>query len=129
MLSVDRTVLVRLVTNDEPKEGRRAAALFESGPVFVPVTVLLETAIVLRHGYRLDRATLARSLRAVLGLPNVVTQNALEVDRALSLLESGLEFPDALHIAASGPAAEFRSFDAELVRTAKAAGLANVALA
>ena len=129
MLSVDRTVLVRLITNDDPKEGRRAAALFESGPVFVPTTVLLETAIVLQHGYRLDRATLAKSLRAVLGLPNVVTQNALEVERALALLEAGLEFPDALHIASSGAAAALRTFDAELIRRAIAAGVRNVSFA
>jgi predicted nucleic-acid-binding protein len=126
VLSVDCTVLVRLIANDDPKEGKRAAALFATDEIFVATSVLLETALVLQHGYRLERAALTKSLRCVLGLPNVVTQNPIEINRALLMVEDGMEFSDAVHIASSSSAAGFRTFDADLIRQAKAAGVRGV---
>ena len=127
MLSVDCTVLVRLITNDDPKQGKRAAALFSSHEIFVSTTVLLETAIVLQYGYRVERATLAKSLRAVLGLPNVVMQNAPDINRALAMFEDGMEILGALHMASSTSATGFRTFDSELIRQGQATGVPDVA--
>ena len=108
MLTVDTTVVVRLITNDSPREARRAAALFASKKIFLPETVLLETAWVLRHAYGLEPDAIATSLRRLLGLANVTVADPLQMNRALQLYEQGLDFADALQLARRARAAGVR---------------------
>ena len=44
LIAVDTNVLVRLLTGDDPAQAARAAALFAQEHVFIPKSVLLETA-------------------------------------------------------------------------------------
>lgn len=119
MLAVDTNVVVRLVTQDHPAQAARAAAIFRSGPVHIAKTVLLETAWVLGYAYDLDDVAIARVLRGVAGLPNVELEDAGAVADALAALERGLDFADALHLASSGGATRFVTFDRRLVRRAR----------
>jgi len=128
VLTVDTTVVVRLVTNDDPKQAKKAAALFSSREVCVPLTVLLETEWVLRYAYRLKPETIAKSLRGLLGLPNVSVPQPLQLQRALQLYEQGLDFADALHMTTSGETSGFKTFDESLIERAQAAGVRSVAL-
>lgn len=118
MIAVDTNVLVRLVTNDEPGQARRAAELLRRKPVFVPKTVLLEMEWVLRHAYRLERPAILRAFYGVLGLPTVTVEDGRAVARALAWYEEGMDFADAIHVSSSGEAQEFTTFDAQLVRKA-----------
>lgn len=118
MIAVDTNVLVRLVTNDEPGQARRAAELLRRKPVFVPKTVLLEMEWVLRHAYRLERPAILRAFHGVLGLPTVTVEDGRTVARALAWYEGGMDFADAVHVASSGEAQEFTTFDARLARKA-----------
>jgi predicted nucleic-acid-binding protein len=127
MVAVDTNVLVRLLTNDHAAQAARAAAVFESGQVFIPNSVLLETEWVLRYSYGLGTAAILRALRAVLGLPNVSAEDPSAVVAALRLCEEGLDFADALHIASSAPAGKLLTFDARLVK--RAAGVSPVKVA
>jgi predicted nucleic acid-binding protein len=66
---------------------------------------------VLRAFYRFDTAQVIQVLTHLLGLPNV---NVEEVDRiaaALELLEQGLDFADALHLAGSRHCEALYTFD------------------
>jgi predicted nucleic-acid-binding protein len=126
VLAVDTNVIVQLVTNDDPKQAKRAVALFAGSEIFLPKTVLLETEWVLRYSYGLQRDAIARSLRGVLGLPGVIAEDAVTVRRALDSFGRGLDFADALHVASSGTAIGFATFDSQLIRRAKSSGLANV---
>lgn len=128
MYTVDTTVVVRLVTNDDPKQAKRAAALFSSRDVAIPLTVLMETEWVLRHAYKVKPQAVARSLRGLLGLPNVSVSQPLEVQRALDLYEQGIEFSDALHLAATNGTQGFKTFDERLCKRAHGAGIRNVSL-
>ncbi len=128
MLTVDTTVVVRLITNDSPREARRAAALFAAKKIFLPETVLLETAWVLRHAYGLEPDAIATSLRRLLGLANVTVADPLQMNRALQLYEQGLDFADALQLAAGNGATDMRTLDPQLVRRARAAGVRGVSL-
>ena len=83
MLAVDTNLVVRLLTNDDRGQARRAAAIFAANEVFVPKTVLLETEWVLRHAYSLERAAVVRGLLGVLGLRSVIAEDALDVAAAL----------------------------------------------
>ena len=51
MRAIDANVVVRYLTGDHPKQAARVRALIEGEPVFVPVTVALETEWVLRAAY------------------------------------------------------------------------------
>jgi hypothetical protein len=42
------TILIRFITNDEPRQAKRAGALIEGNDVFVAANVLLESEWVLR---------------------------------------------------------------------------------
>jgi predicted nucleic-acid-binding protein len=128
VLTVDTTVVVRLITNDSPREARRAATLFASKKIFLPATVLLETEWVLRYAYALDPPTIATSLRRLLGLPNVTVADPLHLNRALQLYEEGLDFADALQLAGGNGATEMRTLDPQLVKRARAAGVRGVSM-
>lgn len=119
MLAIDTNVIVRLLTNDDRDQARRAAAIFAANEVFIPKTVLLEIEWVLRHTYGLTRPDILRGLSAVLGMQRVLAEDSLEVGAALDLYERGLDFADALHLAASGHAQRFATFDAKFARRAK----------
>ena len=66
MIAVDTNVVVRLLVRDDAKQAEAAAVLFARGPVGLSATVLLETAWVLRSGYRLAPAAVVDALRPVL---------------------------------------------------------------
>ena len=116
MIAVDTNVLVRLLTNDHPAQASRAVAIFRSGPLYVAKTVLLECEWVLRYSYARPASVIARALLGVLGLPNVTVEDVSAVYLALGMVERGIDFADALHLASSASAAKFVTFDAQLVK-------------
>ena len=118
MLAVDTNVIVRIVTNDDPEQARRAVALFERERIFIAKTVLLEVEWVLRFSYQLPREVIAPTLRKVIGLPPVAVEDPDEVFIALDGYEQGLDFADALHLASSGSADGFATFDQKMVKRA-----------
>jgi len=126
VVAVDTDVVVRLVTQDHPAQAARAVAIFRSGPVPIAKTVLLETARVLGYAYDLDQGAIARVLRGVAGLPSVELEDARAVADVLAAPEQGLDFADALHLASSGGATRFVTFDRKLVRRARGAAKIEV---
>ncbi len=129
MLAVDTNLIVRLVTNDEPKQVKRATQVFESDTVFVAKTVLLETEWVLRYTYQLDRDAVVHALRSIIGLHNVALEDEDQVVRALDWFARGLDFADALHLASCIKARRFVTLDEKLVKRSKPLGAMEVVLA
>ncbi len=118
MLAVDTNVIVRIVTNDDPEQAQRAVALFERERIFIAKTVLLEVEWVLRFSYHLPREVIAPTLRKVVGLQQVEVENPAEIFIALEGYEQGLDFADALHLASSGSAEGFATFDQKMAKRA-----------
>ena len=118
MLAVDTNVIVRIVTNDDPEQAQRAVALFERERIFIAKTVLLEVEWVLRFSYHLPRGIIAPTLRKVVGLQQVEVENPDEIFIALDGYEQGLDFADALHLASSGRAEGFATFDQKMAKRA-----------
>ncbi len=119
MIALDTNVIVRLLVNDDAAQARRARTLLaQEREVRIPVTVLLEAEWVLRSAYGYPAPQVMTFLRAMLGLPGVSTENAPAVAAAMTACDRGLDFADALHIALSGEAAHFYTFDANLRRRA-----------
>lgn len=118
-VSIDTNVVVRFLVNDDPAQGARARALIATAPVLVTDTVLLETEWVLRAGYDKTPVEILGFFRALLGLPGVAVRDPAVVFEALAGYESGLDFADSLHLAASADAEQFATFD---IRLSKRAG-------
>lgn len=118
MVAADTNVLVRLLVEDDPAQHRAARRLFESGEVHLPDTVLLETEWVLRDVFDIPAASVVHALRRVCGLPNVSLRDPVQVARALEWHEAGMDFADAMHLAATG-GMTLRTFDKDLVRLAR----------
>ncbi len=122
MLAVDTNVVVRYLTGDDPRQASRARALINSNEVFVATTVLLEVEWILRSVYGFEPAELVAALAAFAGLPRVHLQDPPLAARALEWAREGMDFADALHLAAGAKSEAFVSFDEKFVRHAKSLG-------
>jgi len=121
VIAADTNVIVRLLTGDEPRQTAKARRLFDTETVFLPKTVLLEAEWVLRRLYRVDHAAIVDALDALISLPNVRCEDDPIVRQALAWGRAGLDFADALHLAASHAVERFATFDRALVKAAAAA--------
>lgn len=122
MLAIDANVIVRYLVDDHPEQAARARAIIDGEPVFVPVTVMLETEWVLRSAYGYDRSDVVHAMRAFGGLPTVSIDDADAVAAALDLAALGMDFADALHLGRSRHCEGFVTFDRRLTKTAADAG-------
>ena len=120
MRVVDTNIVVRFLVDDDPAQAERAQRVLSGGDVLVPTTVVLEAEWVLRSTYRLSRQRIAAILRGLMGLPGVSVERAGVVGRALGWFQAGLDFADALHLAATPEGADFVTFDRALARRAAA---------
>ncbi|MBA3013954.1 MAG: type II toxin-antitoxin system VapC family toxin [Proteobacteria bacterium] len=119
MTAVDTNILVRLLTGDDPAQCQKARQIFERHEVFIPDTVILETEWVLRFAYQFTPATINSAFTKLLGLPNVSISRPDLMAKALEWHQKGLDFADALHLAASQEHSSFLTFDTKLVKRAK----------
>jgi len=118
MIAIDTNVLVRLLTRDDETQFQRASVLFTENKIFIPETVILETEWVLRFAYKFPQTAIFEALRKTLGLPNVQTTRPGVIAQALDLAGQGLDFADALHLAASQECGQFATFDTSLIKKA-----------
>lgn len=118
MIVADTNILARFVVDDDKAQADRAQAVLGGGPVGLLRTVLLELEWVLRSTYRLPRARVLAILRGLTALPTVEIEDADRVARALDWFEAGLDFADAMHLAAAGDGETFVTFDRGLIRRA-----------
>jgi predicted nucleic-acid-binding protein len=116
MLAVDTNIVVRLLVNDDARQGAAARRLFESDEIWIGVTVLLETAWVLESVYDLSADETVKALQRLLGLPNVRAEDPGAVAAALDAAGRGLELADALHLMRAPGDAEFVTFDRALAK-------------
>ena len=78
--------------------------------MLVTTSVLLETEWVLRSRYRVPRPAIVEGLRRLIDLDQLTLDHPTIAARTLDGFEAGLDFADALHLAASHAAAEFVTF-------------------
>lgn len=115
MIAVDTNVIVRFLVSDNPEQAAQARDIFATEQIFIPDTVILETAWVLGYSYEMDRAIILAGLRGLLGLANVHLRDAAEIALALEWYEGGLDFADALHLAQSAHCSQMVTFDRRFV--------------
>ena len=119
MIALDTNVLVRAVTRDDPAQAKRVEALLGEGRFWLSKTVLLETEWVLRYAYKLGAEVIHTSLLKLVGFPRFEVEDRAQVLQALEWFAQGLDFADALHLAAGPERAHFATFDRGLATRAR----------
>jgi predicted nucleic-acid-binding protein len=105
VIALDTNVLVRLLTRDDEAQAARAREAFdryagESGALYVSDIVLAELCWTLARSYGLERADIARTVRALLDNASVALESPAAVGVALASFEAGkADFPDCLIVA------------------------------
>jgi predicted nucleic-acid-binding protein len=126
MRSVDTNIIVRFLTHDDESQFQLAKVVFGGGDVWIAKTVLLETVWVLRSKYLFTPHAAIRAVRELLGIDGVAVEDVNAVERALSLVDQGIDFADALHLASRPDGAHFITFDEAFVRKAKRVGVTRI---
>ena len=126
MHAVDTNVVVRFLTGDDAAQFKHARRVMESGTVFIPKTVLLETEWVLRRAYSIAPEQILGVLESLARAAEVVMEDETAIEQALAWYRGGMDFADALHIASRGAATQFLTFDKRLTSAARRAGVKGV---
>ena len=111
MRAVDTNVLARFYLCDDAAQGRVAAGVLSAGDVFVPKTVVLELEWVLRYVADQPGDKVTECLAHLIALPGVTVEAREEIEAALGHCRNGIDFADALHLAASKACTELLTFD------------------
>lgn len=125
METFDTNVVVRTLIKDDPEQCERAARAWRDavarGGVFVPATVLIEVAWVLRGAGKLDRATIGSAIRHLIDSEGVTIEHDALVRRAVARFEQGpADFSDYIILESSrfAGALPVLTFDARFARDA-----------
>ena len=122
MIALDTNVLARFYIAEIEAEARKqhaaAKRIMGKSSLFVARSVVLELEWVMRGGYGYSRDEVAAVLQHLVGLPNVTIENWEMVMDAIAGYRAGLDFADALHLAAANACEEFVSFDSKLAKSA-----------
>lgn len=100
---VDTNVFLRFLTNDDPAKAKRAENLFREavrGRVRLVTSLLVMAEIVwtLESFYRVEKFSIASSVRKILNTPNLECPEGASLLEALDLyVEQNVDFIDAYH--------------------------------
>jgi predicted nucleic-acid-binding protein len=109
--AVDTNILARFYLHDDAAQGRVAASVLSAGDVFVPKTVILELEWVLRYVADQAEDKVIDCLAHLIALPGIIVEDRDEIEAALGYCRNGIDFADALHLAASNACSELLTFD------------------
>ncbi|MEA2940604.1 MAG: hypothetical protein QOD09_1133 [Bradyrhizobium sp.] len=124
-ITADTNLLVRAVTEDDPRQSRAAQTILSKADVVaLTIPALCELAWVLSQGYKTPASQIAEAIRRLVGGTNVVV-NRPAVQAGLAMVDAGGDFADGA-IAYEGNwlgADAFVSFDKKAVKQLEAQGL------
>lgn len=110
-------MLLRAILRDDDAQALIAVELLEM-PALVTITVVQETFWVLTSHAGFSVMAAAEALRRLTGLPMITFANVEAVCWALGKAAAGADFADMLHLAQSGAADSFATFDRGIARHA-----------
>jgi predicted nucleic-acid-binding protein len=126
MIAIDTNLVIRYFVDDHPAQTARSREIIDGTSVFVPLSVVLEAAWVLRSIYRFRRMEIVETFRTFAGMPSVTLEDSATVAEALNLFARGMDFADALHLLKAQHCTTFVTFDRQFIKAAQAAGHPNV---
>jgi hypothetical protein len=81
---------------------------------------------VLRSVYAYPVGQLSKALRAFAGLPGVTLEDPALTAEALTWVDGGMDFADALHLSKAAGCAGFLTFDRRVAQSTKKLGVNKV---
>ncbi len=118
MISVDTSIVVRLLTGDDQAQFKEAKVLFAKESIIITTSVILECEWVLRYAYHFKPLKIADAFQALFGLSNVKLQEQFVIYDAIEWHKHGLDFADSIHLAKSRDSESFATFDKKLIKAA-----------
>ena len=103
--------MVEYYLRDDAAQARIADRILSGGDVFVPKTVMLELEWVLRSVAGQPANKVMDCLGHLIALPGITIEDHDGVEGALRHCRQGIDFADALHLAASHACSELLTFD------------------
>jgi predicted nucleic-acid-binding protein len=124
-ITADTNLLVRAVTEDEPRQSKAAQTILRKADmVALTIPALCELGWVLSRGYKTSANNIAEAIRRLAGGANVVV-NRPALEAGLAMVDAGGDFADGV-IAYEGNwlgADVFVSFDKNAVKLLEARGV------
>lgn len=117
MRSLDTNIVVRLILNDDPVQAPLARTVLAAN-CLLTATVVLESFWVLTSVAGLTPLQAAIELTDLLDAPTVHAPDLAAINQALAKVADGADFADMLHLALSGKADRFTTFDRKIARHA-----------
>lgn len=103
MIGLDTNVLVRFLTQDDPKQSHKANGLFEEAEIrgvdlWVSLVTLCELVWVLESCYKVSRAELTELLTKLFQVKQIRLENSTAAEAALAQYKSSMraDFSDCL---------------------------------
>jgi predicted nucleic-acid-binding protein len=118
--ALDTNIILRAVLNDDPVQTPHARSIL-SGETILLSTVALEAFWVLSVPKRFSRTDAADILLNLILLPGMVVPDRQALQFALTRAAEGADFADMLHLALSGGADVFTTFDRGIAQFADGA--------
>jgi predicted nucleic-acid-binding protein len=115
--AVDTSVLARFIVQDDVRQAEMAAKAFEE-PVFISLTVLLETIWLLTSRYKLSRAVVGGSMLDIFDIPGVECEQDALARWAIERFQKGAAIGDMLHLVSTRHNAAFLTFDKKMTKDA-----------
>ena len=114
MKAVDTNIVARLLLDDDAVQSPIARRIVDEG-VFIPPTVLLEAAWLLRSRYHLSREAVADYLIGLIEIPTVTVAEPNAVAWAIERSATRGDLADLMHLVASAGASDFVTFDDDVL--------------
>lgn len=122
MRSVDTNVLIRVLVRDNVAQAASAEEVL-AGPILLLSTVIMETVRVLETVARWSRDGVATGLEEILAIENGLIPDEVALRWTIDRYRAGGDFADMLHVALSGVANSFVTFDRRIARFARDASV------
>ena len=118
MIALDTSVLIRFITEDDPRQAAASRALLDAlgETFFASDVVLVELVWTLRRLYHFSRDETATVLQSLLDRTDFVVEDRQETQRAVRNMARGRDFADALILskARTKGCSRLATFDEEL---------------
>lgn len=113
-IAIDADVLVHYLSGVDPRKKQLADSLFADHLIFISTSVLFETVLILQLEEEFYHINPAKVVPRLFDQPRAIFQNPLQVRTAVNYVKKGLDFANALHLAAAQATDGFATFDNDL---------------
>lgn len=120
MISIDTNVVIRVVVMDDPDQVESARQLMSRNVCFVSRGVVQEIVWVLTRTYKLPKIDVLVVLNGLRESEQIVLEDEVIIDQAISWYHQGFDFADALHLASSKDCVGLATFDQAFIKAAAA---------